>query len=110
RSTGCAVLHAVRDTLPLLPIALHHAQLCTPGDDMKKGGREERRGEERRGGQMGTRERRIAVKKRKRDRGTWKRKTEAGERAEYHSCIERVKKRQINEKKVVKKRQINDKV
>ena len=33
-----------------------------------------------------------------------------GGKAEYHSCIERVKKRQINEKKVVKKRQINDKV
>ena len=33
-----------------------------------------------------------------------------GVKAEYHSCIERVKKRQINEKKVVKKRQINDKV
>ena len=33
-----------------------------------------------------------------------------GVKAEYHSCIEKVKKRQINEKKVVKKRQINDKV
>ena len=33
-----------------------------------------------------------------------------GGKAEDHSCIERVKKRQINEKKVVKKRQINDKV
>ena len=33
-----------------------------------------------------------------------------GGKAEYHSCIKRVKKRQINEKKVVKKRQINDKV
>ena len=33
-----------------------------------------------------------------------------GGKAEDHSCIERVKKRKINEKKVVKKRQINDKV
>ena len=33
-----------------------------------------------------------------------------GGKAEYHSCIKRVKKRQINEKKVVKKRQMNDKV
>ena len=36
---------------------------------------------------MGTRERRIAVKKTKRDRGTWKRKTEAGERAGYSYCL-----------------------
>ena len=47
---------------------------------------EERRGEERRGEES------------------------IGGKAEYHSCIKRVKKRQINEKKVVKKRQMNDKV
>ena len=57
---------------------------------MRRGG--ERRGEERRG------------EERRGEAGLWRGK------AEYHSCIERVKKRQINEKKVVKKRQMNDKV
>src|SRR4029434_3700346 len=47
--TGDDVVLCQSLSLPLLPIALHHAQLCTPGDDMKKGGREERRGGERRG-------------------------------------------------------------
>ena len=57
---------------------------------------EKRRGEERRGEE---------------ERGEERRGEESiGVKAEYHSCIERVKKRQINEKKVVKKRQINDKV
>ena len=55
-----------------------------------------RRGEERRGEE---------------ERGEERRGEESiGVKAEYHSCIERVKKRQINEKKVVKKRQMNDKV
>ena len=57
---------------------------------------EKRRGEERRGEE---------------ERGEERRGEESiGVKAEYHSCIERVKKRQMNEKKVVKKRQINDKV
>ena len=57
---------------------------------------EKRRGEERRGGERRGKERRG--------------EESIGVKAEYHSCIERVKKRQMNEKKVVKKRQINDKV
>ena len=55
-----------------------------------------RRGEERRGEERRREERRG--------------EESIGVKAEYHSCIERVKKRQINEKKVVKKRQMNDKV
>ena len=51
-----------------------------------------------------------ARKSEERSKGNNRREERRGVKAEYHSCIERVKKRQMNEKKVVKKRQMNDKV